>query len=98
MLRYEIKCKFCNKVNGYFDVPDNAPNPLLEIEDSRCDQHAKEHGDYKELEERFIKETKLDRSKFLEFIQKAEFKKGKLDIEIDNIKKDKIKKLKNVII
>lgn len=87
---YEILCRFCSNVNGTIELPDNSPVP--EITDSRCDTHRVEFGEYGVMELKFKREIKGTHEEFLKAMEKAEYKKDKMDVEIKKLKE------KNVII
>ena len=92
MKTYQIKCRFCSNVNGTIELQDDSLVP--EIVDSRCDTHKVEFGEYKDMEVKFRREVRGTHEEFLKIMEKAEFKKDKMDVEIEDIIR---KKVKNVV-
>ena len=55
MRTIEIKCRFCDKINGSFDIPDDVVATYEElVEDARCDEHEAKFGNYKDMEEAYL--------------------------------------------
>lgn len=88
MRTIEIKCRFCEKINGSFDVPDDVQASYEElVEDARCDEHTELFGNYKNMQDEYI----LAGGTLEEFnrdIKKAEYKIQNFQQFIDTKRED----------
>ncbi len=92
---YEIKCRFCGKKDGAFDLPDKIwagrtpTNELLGIEDHRCDSCGTAFGNYKDMQTEYKRDIKGSYDDFNTLMRASDYKRSKFDTLVSDIKEKK---------
>ncbi len=84
MIIIELKCNFCSEVVGSFQFHEDTPQEKIDaavsqVADSRCDSCEKQHGNYKEMADRFELETGLSHEEFKKIITESGGKKSSFE-------------------
>lgn len=90
MKKLILKCRFCSKITGEYQYPDNLSVADLGIADIRCETCEGKYGSFKEMADEFTRDIDTY-NKFKSVMIKSEYKRAKFDLEVAKIQEAKLK-------